>query len=411
MDYRAAATQNLKATKPSGGVPPTSAAKGGKAHVTLSTTVNKSATKAPPSSSSPAMSLHGAPSATASTPKDSVPQAKPSPAANDAASSPAHAPSRAPTTGVAARKSQPMSYSSVVAPVANKSTTSAAAAQPLSGTPNRAPTASASQPDTAGPVASTAKPSTENSAVTGSASSTGYDWLVGLRVALTTADNVRRTGLIFIYDPLLHCVALIADVTTEERTRLTSDVGGSPVVNGSSGTPKMATVASPPAPSAATLSADQLPPPIHQRNVLKTLQGKKVDIIKVRHIKAVTVLDSAQPINCVPSSNLFGAHAEPRPINIDKVKQQLQQGIKETESHVLKIGVGVTKEAQAIFNALSKTLPCRWANDAIVVLDEVIIHSPYEPQNCRANVAASSLLERVKKVLQGERQRLGAGLK
>ncbi|KAJ1973136.1 hypothetical protein H4R34_005181 [Dimargaris verticillata] len=365
MDYRAAATQNLKATKPSGGAPPTPAAKGGKAHVTLSTTVNKSSTKTPPSSSSPTMSLHGAPSATASTPKDSVLQAKPSPAANDAVSSPTQVPSRAPATGASvpvpkanaatARKSQPMSYSSVVAPVASKSTTPAAAALPVSGTRNQAPTTSAPRADP-DPVASTAKASAETGAVVSPASSTaGYDWLVGLRVALTTADNAQRTGLIYVYDPLLHCVALIADVSPEERTRLTSDVGGSPVVNGSSGTPKTALMMPPPSLSAVASSADQLPPPTHQRNVLKNLQGKKIDIIKVRHIKSVKVLGSAQSVNGAPGPSLFGAHAEPHPINVEKVKQQLQQGMKETESNVLKIGVGVTKEAQAIFNALSKT--------------------------------------------------------
>ncbi|CAJ0874080.1 22087_t:CDS:2, partial [Entrophospora sp. SA101] len=82
------------------------------------------------------------------------------------------------------------------------------------------------------------------------------------------------------------------------------------------------------------------------------------------------------------------------------------QAYKETRLALARIGVGVTQEAQDIFDALSKTLPCRWADEKIVVLDEVIINPPYDLENCKASSSASGSLARVRKVLEGEKRRL-----
>lgn len=44
----------------------------------------------------------------------------------------------------------------------------------------------------------------------------------------------------------------------------------------------------------------------------------------------------------------------------------------------------------------------------IVVLDEVFICPPYRPASCRGSIKSNlALVERVKKVLEGERKRLG----
>ncbi|KAF9316968.1 hypothetical protein BG003_001350 [Podila horticola] len=98
-------------------------------------------------------------------------------------------------------------------------------------------------------------------------------------------------------------------------------------------------------------------------------------------------------------------------IQLDKIQQREQQAIREAQVAAARIGVGVSSSAQDIFDALSKTLPCRWAKDSIVVMDEVIIAPPYEPENCKANASASYTLARVKKVLEGERFRLANGRK
>lgn len=103
---------------------------------------------------------------------------------------------------------------------------------------------------------------------------------------------------------------------------------------------------------------------------------------------------------------------------MDKLKSREGEALRGLGSQVSKIGVGVTKEGQDIFNALSKTyavfqqiykssvlississLPCRWSKDTIVVMDEILITPPYSVDNCKANSTSAASLARVKKVV------------
>lgn len=65
-------------------------------------------------------------------------------------------------------------------------------------------------------------------------------------------------------------------------------------------------------------------------------------------------------------------HKEIIPIvDADRTKVREDRAVRNARLEALKIGEGVTEEAQIIFNALSKTLPCRWNGKSIVVLEEV----------------------------------------
>lgn len=65
-----------------------------------------------------------------------------------------------------------------------------------------------------------------------------------------------------------------------------------------------------------------------------------------------------------------------------------------------KRGKGVTKEAQEIFDAFSRTMPARWDGSSIVVADAVVIAKPYRVDDCRPLVAGdSAALTRVRKVV------------
>ena len=67
------------------------------------------------------------------------------------------------------------------------------------------------------------------------------------------------------------------------------------------------------------------------------------------------------------------------------------------------IGVGVTHEAQEVFDALSKTMPCQWADQKIQCY-RVTISPPYTPSDCAG--PDDNEVSRVKKVLEGERSKL-----
>lgn len=69
------------------------------------------------------------------------------------------------------------------------------------------------------------------------------------------------------------------------------------------------------------------------------------------------------------------------------------------------IGVGVTQEAQDIFDALARTLPCAWDGQDIAVMDEVRIRAPYA--KCEGVPGGDPrAVERVQKVLENEKSKL-----
>ncbi|CAL1357201.1 unnamed protein product [Linum trigynum] len=91
-------------------------------------------------------------------------------------------------------------------------------------------------------------------------------------------------------------------------------------------------------------------------------------------------------------------------IDLQSLQDREELALRQAEADAERIGVGVTTEAQGIFDALSKTLPVRWDKTSIVVMNEVRVSSPYLPENVIGGTPAAN--DRVKKVLELERRRL-----
>ncbi|CAD5167627.1 uncharacterized protein LOC103997932 [Musa acuminata AAA Group] len=121
---------------------------------------------------------------------------------------------------------------------------------------------------------------------------------------------------------------------------------------------------------------------------------RNIRLLKANYIQDFTYLRKAEdPI-------------DPNKCYIDLAGLQAREeaSLRQAEIEAERIGVGVTSEAQSIFDALSKTLPVHWDKTVIVVMNEVRVSSPYLPENVIGGTPAAN--DRVKKVLDFERKRL-----
>ncbi|KAH9304349.1 hypothetical protein KI387_008753, partial [Taxus chinensis] len=109
-------------------------------------------------------------------------------------------------------------------------------------------------------------------------------------------------------------------------------------------------------------------------------------LLKANYIKEFTLL--GQEEDPLDMTNAY--------IDINNLQAREEAAIRQAEVEAERIGIGVSPEAQNIFDALSKTLPVQWEKTTIVVMDEVRVSSPYLPENVKGGTPAAN--DRVKKV-------------
>jgi hypothetical protein len=85
-------------------------------------------------------------------------------------------------------------------------------------------------------------------------------------------------------------------------------------------------------------------------------------------------------------------------INWEDRTHKESAGIRMMREKMSRIGVGVGRDAQDIFDSLSKTMECRWHEQNIIVLDSVVITAPYRSKDCKGN--EDRVLNRVRKVVR-----------
>ncbi|XP_049347493.1 uncharacterized protein LOC125812031 [Solanum verrucosum] len=124
--------------------------------------------------------------------------------------------------------------------------------------------------------------------------------------------------------------------------------------------------------------------------------GPKRDIrlLKANYIKEFSFLGQNQ--DPLDTSKCY--------LDLSSLQAREDSALRQAEIDAERFGIGVTAEAQNIFDALSKTLPVRWDKTVIVVMNEVRVSSPYLPESVAGGTPAAN--ERVRKVLELERKRL-----
>lgn len=125
------------------------------------------------------------------------------------------------------------------------------------------------------------------------------------------------------------------------------------------------------------------------------------------HIIPVSKIASFQLLSLAPSNNStnFTTASPPlHPIDLRALHNRAQNAVARLKAADSRRGRGVGKEGQEIFDALSRTLPTRWAEQSIVVLDVVLIKPPYRVEDCAASQAQGAALARVRKVVSGTLQ-------
>uniref|UniRef100_A0A5B6YMX2 AD domain-containing protein n=1 Tax=Davidia involucrata TaxID=16924 RepID=A0A5B6YMX2_DAVIN len=131
-------------------------------------------------------------------------------------------------------------------------------------------------------------------------------------------------------------------------------------------------------------------------NILVIQEGLKSESGPRRNIRLLKA-------NYIKEFSFLGKSEDPLDLkkcylDLTTLQAREESAIREAEIAAERIGVGVTAEAQNIFDALSKTLPVRWDKTVIVVMNEVRVSSPYLPESVSGGSPAAN--ERVRKVVR-----------
>lgn len=146
--------------------------------------------------------------------------------------------------------------------------------------------------------------------------------------------------------------------------------------------------------AAAVASASPIP---QQPPATKSATARSFHIFKLNALKSLKPIKNLQPSEY---DQTILKHVGTAPIDLTEIANREQAAKKTVAAANSRRGVGVTVEAQDLFDYLSRTLPCRWAHQIIIVLDVVRIDPPYLPSNCAAETKDLVTLNRVKRLIE-----------
>jgi hypothetical protein len=130
----------------------------------------------------------------------------------------------------------------------------------------------------------------------------------------------------------------------------------------------------------------------------KQAQSGDYHVIPISRIQNFQLL--ALPSNSSESPSFTDALPSIQALDARALKQREAKAVGEALDREARRGKGVTREAQDLFDAFSRTMPARWHGQNIVVADAVTIAPPYRVDDCRPLVEGdTAALARVRKVV------------
>lgn len=131
----------------------------------------------------------------------------------------------------------------------------------------------------------------------------------------------------------------------------------------------------------------------------KQAQSGDYHVVPVSRIQSFQILSLPSSTSSEPSS-FTDAQPTIQALDPRALKAREAKAIGEAHDREARRGKGVTREAQDIFDAFSRTMPARWNGSNIIVADAVTISSPYRVDDCRPLVEGdTAALARVRKVV------------
>jgi hypothetical protein len=125
-------------------------------------------------------------------------------------------------------------------------------------------------------------------------------------------------------------------------------------------------------------------------------------ISRIQNFQLIS-LPATIPSSTEPTPPFTNAYPSLYPLDIRALRNRETAAVARLQEREQRRGKGVTKEAQDLFDAFSRTMPARWDGTSIVVADTVIISKPYQVDNCQPLTAedggVGGALARVRKVV------------
>jgi hypothetical protein len=139
--------------------------------------------------------------------------------------------------------------------------------------------------------------------------------------------------------------------------------------------------------------------PAHNPGDAKQAQNGDYHVVPISRIQGFQILSLAAPSNST-SSSFTDAQPTIQALDTRALKAREMKAIGELQEREARRGKGVTREAQELFDAFSRTMPARWNGNSIIVADAVTISAPYKADDCRSIIEGdAAALARVRKVV------------